>query len=59
VIAYQDPLPLADFFMTIDEHFACRLELQKLNLALNDRAHQYRVVQKRLLLRFKVVSVAA
>lgn len=52
-IAYQEPLPLADFFSCIDEHFACRKALADVNERLNDRAHQFRLIQKRLLVRFK------
>ena len=52
-IAYQEPLPLADFFACIDEHFACRQALADVNARLNDRAHQFRLIQKRLLVRFK------
>ena len=52
-IAYQEPLPLADFFACIDEHFQCRKTLADAEATLNDRAHQFRLIQKRLLVRFK------
>ncbi|ETV91112.1 hypothetical protein H310_14209 [Aphanomyces invadans] len=52
-IQYQEPLPLADFFAAIDEHFGCRKESEELQAELNDRAHQFRVIQKRLLVRYK------
>ncbi|ETV66245.1 hypothetical protein, variant 1 [Aphanomyces astaci] len=52
-IQYQEPLPLADFFAAIDEHFAYRKEMAELHAELNDRAHQFRVIQKRLLVRYK------
>ncbi|RHZ21911.1 hypothetical protein DYB37_004755 [Aphanomyces astaci] len=52
-IQYQEPLPLADFFAAIDEHFAVRTETAELHAELNDRAHQFRVIQKRLLVRYK------
>ncbi|KAF0747998.1 hypothetical protein AaE_007517, partial [Aphanomyces astaci] len=58
-IQYQEPLPLADFFAAIDEHFAVhhhstyRKETAELHAELNDRAHQFRVIQKRLLVRYK------
>ncbi|KAG9403741.1 hypothetical protein AC1031_005229 [Aphanomyces cochlioides] len=52
-IQYQEPLPLADFFAAIDEHFALRKEQLELAAELNDRAHQFRVIQKRLLVRYK------
>lgn len=52
-IAYQEPLPLADFFACIDDHFGARKALADANAELNDRAHQFRLIQKRLLVRFK------
>jgi Bardet-Biedl syndrome 9 protein len=53
MVAYQEPLPLADFFQCIDDHFACRKQLEESHDVLNNRAHQYRTIQKRLLVRFK------
>eukprot|EP00742_Colponemidia_sp_Colp-10_P002939 GILJ01003136.1.p1 GENE.GILJ01003136.1~~GILJ01003136.1.p1 ORF type:complete len:868 (-),score=153.08 GILJ01003136.1:19-2622(-) len=50
---FQEPLPLQDFFVLIDHHFKCRMDLVTSSNALKDRAHQYRVIQKRLLIRFK------
>lgn len=52
-VFYQEPLPLADFFATIDMHFALRREKLELAAEMNDRAHQFRVIQKRLLVRYK------
>lgn len=52
-VYYQEPLPLADFFGAIDAHFTLRKEKMELNAELNDRAHQFRIIQKRLLVRFK------
>lgn len=52
-VFYQEPLPLADFFATIDTHFGLRKEKLELSAELNDRAHQFRVIQKRLLVRYK------
>lgn len=49
----MDGLPLQEFYDLIDEHFERRLELQRLSENLNCAAHQYRVVEKRLLSRFK------
>jgi hypothetical protein len=48
-ISYTEPLPLADFFGCIDEHHSARLALLAAYAALNDRAHEYRLVTKRLL----------
>lgn len=50
---YQDLLPLGDYFSVIDLHFTARSELMKLNNELNDRSHQFRAIQKRLLIRYK------
>ncbi|KAG7380834.1 hypothetical protein PHYPSEUDO_006727 [Phytophthora pseudosyringae] len=58
-VFYQEPLPLADFFGAIDSHFALRKEKLELAAQLNDRAHQFRVIQKRLLVRYKDRSPAA
>jgi len=52
-IAFQDSLPLHDYFALIDDHFALRKHLEELRSDLADRTHQYRVIQKRLLVRFK------
>lgn len=46
-------MPLADFFACIDEHFEARNKLLETNRQLEDRAHQFRIIQKRLLVRFK------
>uniref|UniRef100_A0A7S2WDC7 PTHB1 N-terminal domain-containing protein n=1 Tax=Rhizochromulina marina TaxID=1034831 RepID=A0A7S2WDC7_9STRA len=52
-VTYSDQLPFQDFFAVIDHHFDCRGGLLEANSLLNDRAHQYRVIEKRLLVRFK------
>lgn len=52
-IQYQEPLPLADFFVCIDQHFEARTKLLEVNTKLENRAHQFRIIQKRLLVRFK------
>mmetsp|Transcript_99006 Transcript_99006/g.248246 ORF Transcript_99006/g.248246 Transcript_99006/m.248246 type:complete len:866 (-) Transcript_99006:82-2679(-) len=52
-ILYQDSLPLHDFFALMDDHFALRKHLEELRSDLADRTQQYRVIQKRLLVRFK------
>lgn len=53
VISYQDSLPLHDYFALMDDHFALRKHLEELRADLADRTQQYRVIQKRLLVRFK------
>jgi len=52
-ITYQDSLPLHDYFALLDDHFALRKHLEELRSDLADRTQQYRVIQKRLLVRFK------
>eukprot|EP00931_Biecheleriopsis_adriatica_P004464 TRINITY_DN106128_c0_g1_i1.p1 TRINITY_DN106128_c0_g1~~TRINITY_DN106128_c0_g1_i1.p1 ORF type:complete len:906 (+),score=217.10 TRINITY_DN106128_c0_g1_i1:235-2718(+) len=52
-ITFQDSLPLHDYFALIDDHFELRRHLDELRKDLTDRTHQYRVIQKRLLVRFK------
>eukprot|EP00746_Dinoflagellata_sp_MGD_P022428 gnl/MRDRNA2_/MRDRNA2_152475_c0_seq1.p1 gnl/MRDRNA2_/MRDRNA2_152475_c0~~gnl/MRDRNA2_/MRDRNA2_152475_c0_seq1.p1 ORF type:complete len:868 (-),score=140.42 gnl/MRDRNA2_/MRDRNA2_152475_c0_seq1:11-2614(-) len=53
MISYQDSLPLHDYFALMDDHFALRRHLEELRSDLADRTQQYRVIQKRLLVRFK------
>jgi len=53
IISYQDSLPLHDYFALMDDHFALRKHLEELRTDLADRTQQYRVIQKRLLVRFK------
>ena len=52
-ITYPDAIPLNELFAVIDDHFAHRKELQRLRKELEDRTYQFRVIQKRLLNRFK------
>eukprot|EP00752_Nemacystus_decipiens_P002953 g2744.t1 len=52
-IDYSEALPLQEFYSIIDDHFQRRVDLQSASERLNRAAHQYRVVEKRLLSRFK------
>lgn len=52
-IQYQDSLPLHDYFALVDDHFTLRKHLEQYRADLEDRTQQYRVIQKRLLVRFK------
>lgn len=52
-VSLTDPLPTEPYFQLISEHFSNRSRLQELLSDLNDTAHQYRMVEKRLLVRFK------
>jgi Bardet-Biedl syndrome 9 protein len=53
VLSYTEDPPFKDFFATVDAHFDNRCQLLDLRAQLNDRAHQYRIIEKRLLVRFK------
>lgn len=52
-ISVSENLPLNGLFAAVDDHHSARVKLANLTADLNDRAHQYRLVQKRLLSRFK------
>ncbi|CAD7957625.1 unnamed protein product [Amoebophrya sp. A120] len=52
-VSFQDSLPLHDYFSVLDDHFSVRRHLASLRTELADRTKQYRVIQKRLLLRYK------
>ncbi|XP_066916421.1 protein PTHB1-like [Clytia hemisphaerica] len=51
--SFQGPVPLPEYFELIDNHFNIRLSLESYKNLLQQRAHQFRVIQKRLLTRFK------
>ncbi|KAG2488148.1 hypothetical protein HYH03_013291 [Edaphochlamys debaryana] len=57
-VSYEDNLPLDDFFEVVEQHFAARLRVAELRQALEDRAVQFRNIEKRLLMRFKDKSPA-
>eukprot|EP01105_Mastigella_eilhardi_P001838 TRINITY_DN1223_c0_g1_i1.p1 TRINITY_DN1223_c0_g1~~TRINITY_DN1223_c0_g1_i1.p1 ORF type:complete len:972 (+),score=275.71 TRINITY_DN1223_c0_g1_i1:375-2918(+) len=46
-------IPLDDYFKLIDDHFRCRKHLSDSLVQLNNAATQFRVVEKRLLVRFR------
>ena len=50
---FQGPIPLPEYFELIDNHFNVRLAMENYKQLLQQRAHQFRVIQKRLLTRFK------
>ncbi|CAM9656587.1 unnamed protein product, partial [Pylaiella littoralis] len=52
-IEYTEALPLQEFYGIIDEHFERRRDLHNASESLNRAAHQFRVVEKRVLSRFK------
>jgi len=53
VVTCSDLFPFADYFVAIQSHFSTRQELVGLFSQLNDSAHLFRLVQKKLLVRFK------
>lgn len=52
-VTCDDEYPLQEYFACIRAHFELRNRLAGQLSLLNDSAHQYRMVQKRLLVRFK------
>jgi Bardet-Biedl syndrome 9 protein len=52
-ITYPDAIPLNELFSVVDEHVGCRGEILRLKKTLDDRSYQFRLIQKRLLNRFK------
>ncbi|GIM12857.1 hypothetical protein Vretimale_16089, partial [Volvox reticuliferus] len=52
-VSYEDALPLDDFFEVVEQHFTVRQRVAQLRTQLEDRAVQFRNVEKRLLMRFK------
>jgi len=52
-VLYAEPLPLQEYFELIDDHLRCRAELDASQEQLAARAQQFRVVEKRLLVRLK------
>jgi hypothetical protein len=56
-VAYTEPLPLADFFEAAEVHFTARQNLIVAVADLDNRAHQFRSIQKRLLVRCVLAAV--
>lgn len=52
-VLFAEPLPLQEYFELIDEHLRCRHALAELYEDLANRGTQFRVVEKRLLVRLK------
>ena len=52
-ISFSEALPLDDFFILVDAHFAARSAVSASTAMLAERATQFRAVQKRLLMRYK------
>lgn len=52
-IKLQDSIPLHELFTAIDDHFELREKISKAKKKLEDRSYQFRIVEKRLINRFK------
>uniref|UniRef100_A0A8C5K108 Bardet-Biedl syndrome 9 n=1 Tax=Jaculus jaculus TaxID=51337 RepID=A0A8C5K108_JACJA len=51
--SFSGPVPLQEYFELIDHHFELRINGEKLEELLSERAVQFRAIQRRLLTRFK------
>ncbi|KAM9309234.1 protein PTHB1 [Pholidichthys leucotaenia] len=51
--SFSGPLPLQDYFLSVDYHFQLRVSAQQYQDLLSERAVQFRAIQRRLLTRFK------
>ena len=52
-VTYAEQLPLSDYYAAVDRHYFSRRAVRHAEAMLNDSAHQFRIIQKRLLVRFK------
>lgn len=53
VVRFNEGLPLEEFFALLQSHLAHRIALLQQTAKLNDASQQYRLIEKRLLVRFK------
>ncbi|XP_028837430.1 protein PTHB1 isoform X2 [Denticeps clupeoides] len=51
--SFAGPIPLSEYFETVDHHFELRVNAEKYQDLLSERAVQFRAIQRRLLTRFK------
>uniref|UniRef100_A0A8C9WPV2 Bardet-Biedl syndrome 9 n=1 Tax=Scleropages formosus TaxID=113540 RepID=A0A8C9WPV2_SCLFO len=51
--SFAGPIPLQEYFETVDHHFELRVNAEKYQDLLSERAVQFRAIQRRLLTRFK------
>ncbi|XP_076136342.1 protein PTHB1 [Alosa pseudoharengus] len=51
--SFAGPIPLAEYFEIVDHHFELRVNAEKYQDLLSERAVQFRAIQRRLLTRFK------
>ena len=53
IVTCEDEYPLQEYFSCMKSHFELRITLGEKLSNLNNSAHQFRMIQKRLLVRFK------
>lgn len=53
LVKFNDALPFEEYFILIQSHLSYRIELLQATSRLNDVSQQYRLIEKRLLVRFK------
>jgi Bardet-Biedl syndrome 9 protein len=53
IVRFNDNLPLEEYFLLITTHLNLRIQLLASTTQLNDVSQQYRLIEKRLLVRFK------
>ncbi|XP_067456594.1 protein PTHB1 [Thunnus thynnus] len=51
--SFSGPVPLQEYFLSVDHHFQLRVSAQQYQDLLSERAVQFRAIQRRLLTRFK------
>uniref|UniRef100_A0A3Q2NWV1 Bardet-Biedl syndrome 9 n=1 Tax=Fundulus heteroclitus TaxID=8078 RepID=A0A3Q2NWV1_FUNHE len=51
--SFSGPMPLQEYFLSVDNHFQLRVGAQQYQDLLSERAIQFRAIQRRLLTRFK------
>lgn len=54
-MTFPDAIPLVELFGIIEHHWTFKGKILRLKQLLDDRTYQFRVIQKRLLNRFKVM----
>jgi Bardet-Biedl syndrome 9 protein len=52
-LIFEEPLPMQEYFEIVDGHFNLRCAYREQELMLSQLTHQFRAIEKRLLVRFK------
>ncbi|KAJ8607017.1 hypothetical protein CTAYLR_006252 [Chrysophaeum taylorii] len=53
LVSFNDDLPLTDVYAAVDAHHSARARVREAESRLNDATHELRVLEKRILVRFK------